>query len=513
MAVLLSTVIAFAGGSHVPVTRYLSPDGTLPMTYREWRETVPNAGPVSIGHVGIAGDSRGKVNLVVNATLYPKLTSFLDPATGQFVTDLTNDGWTVSVDTMAMSADPFAPETLRNFLIGEYNNGSAGAVFIGDLPIAWFQMMDVFWGSPPAYTQFPIDLFYMDMDGVWQDNYREQGGNLVSGSDSLYDTHTGDMGAEIFVGRLPAATCGNDSALIHDYLERNHAFRTGSLNLSEEALFYIDDDWAYYSYEWSEQLRAAYDSILIIDHPETTTANDWRVRLPVSHEWVSVFVHSSPEAHAFKYNGGGSWSWFYSTEIPSINPVANFYNLFACSNARYTQPQNCGAMYTFRTDYGLGALGSTKTGSMLEFQHFYDPLSEGKCIGDAFAEWFTVMGNAWGDTSRSWFYGMAFIGDACLVVRDSATAVAEKPGIAYPGFTLSAAPNPAVNYVEFLLQGFRGTVGSIRIYGIDGSQVWKARTACGSSVVWDCSDTPAGVYFCRIDVAGRQVSRKIVVLR
>ena len=509
----IAVTMAFAGGSHVPVTRYMSPDGSLPMTYTEWRETISYAGPVSMGHVGIAGMDGGKMNLVVNSSLYPKLTSFLDPSTGQFVVDLTNDGWTVSVDTMAMSADPFAPETLRNFLISEYNNGSVGAVFIGDLPIAWFQMMDVFWGSPPSYTQFPIDLFYMDMDGVWQDNYMEQGGNLVTGSDSIYDTHTGDMGTEIFVGRLPAGTCGNDSALIHDYLQRNHNFRTGTLSLSQEALFYIDDDWISYSYEWSQQLRGVYDSILVVDHPETTTAPDWRARLPVSHEWISVFVHSSPTAHAFKYNNGNSWSWFYSTEIPNINPVANFYNLFACSNARYTQPQNCGAMYTFTSDYGLGALGSSKTGSMLEFQYFYNPLSQGKCIGEAFADWFTVMGNAWGDTSRSWFYGMTFIGDACLVVRDSATVITEQPALEYAKLNVTVAPNPAIHSVQFSLQGAKGNGALIQVYGMDGRLVWENKIAGGSSVVWDCSKVPAGVYFCRFEARGKQVSEKLVIMR
>jgi hypothetical protein len=510
--VAMASTMVFAGNSHIPVTRYMSPDGSLPMTYREWQEIMPYAGPVGIGHVGMAGMDGGKVNLVVNASLYPKLISFLNPTTGQFVTDLTNDGWTVSVDTMSMSADPFAPETLRNFLISEYNNGSVGAVFIGDLPIAWFQMMEVFYGSPPSYTEFPIDLFYMDMDGVWQDNYEEQGGNMVSGSDSIYDTHSGDMGTEIFVGRLPAGTCGNDSALIHDYLQRNHNYRTGSLSLSQEALFYNDDDWTYWTTEWAGQLGAVYDSILIVDHPETTTATDWRARLPVSHEWVAVFVHSSPGAHAFKYNSGGSWSWFYSYEIPGINPVANFYNLFACSNARYTESQNCGAMYTFRSEYGLGALGSTKTGSMLEFQYFYNPLSQGKCIGEAFADWFTVMGNAWGDTSRSWFYGMSFIGDACLVVRDTTTAIAEAPVTEHAELSIAVAPNPAINSVTFALRGAKGNTASIGVYGIDGRIVWKEKIT-GGSISWDCSDVPAGVYFCRVEVGKENLSKKLVIMR
>ncbi len=510
---VLFTSMVSGGGSHIPVTRLVSQDGTLPINYNEWRKTIPNSNPASIGNVGIVEKDGGMVNVVVNAILYPKLTYFLDPSTGQFVLDLVNDGWSVSVDTMAMTADPFAPETLRNFLINEYNLGSVGAVLIGDLPVAWFQMMEVFWGSNPSYTDFPIDLFYMDMDGVWQDNYKEQGGNLVAGSDSIYDTHTGNMAPEIFVGRLTASPAGNDSALIHDNLERNHHFRIGSMQLSKEALFYNDDDWTFYTPEWSGQLRTVYDSILIVDHPETTTANDYRNRLPVSHEWISVFVHSSPTAHAFKYNGGSSWSWFYSNEIPVINPVANFYNLFACSNARYTQMGNCASMYAFRNDYGLGALGSSKTGSMLEFQYFYNPLSQGKCIGDAFKDWFAVMGEAWGDTSRSWFYGMTFIGDPCLVVKDSVMSIAETAPDAKPVINVSVLPNPATDYVEFQVSGKKTIDGSISIYGIDGRIIWQSKINGASPTRWNCSDVPTGVYFSTISAEGKKYSDKIVLLK
>jgi hypothetical protein len=510
---VVSFSLLFSQPSHIPVTRLISPDNSILIDYHEWLKTIQNTEPVSVGNVGVVERDGGKINLIVNSTLYPKLLYFLNPSTGQFVTDLVNDGWTVSVDTMAMSSNPFAPETLRNFLISEYGTGSVGAIFIGDLPIAWFQMMEVFWGSPPSYTDFPIDLFYMDMDGTWEDNYKEQGGNLVAGTDSIYDTHTGDMGTEIFMGRLTAGTCGNDSTLIHQYLDRNHNYRTGSLSLSKEALLYVDDDWEPWSSEYYSQLGAVYDSILMVDHPETTTATDWRTRLPVSHEWVSVYVHSWPGGHSFKYNNGNSWDWFYSTEIPGINPVANFYNLFACSNARYTETDNCGGMYTFRNDYGLGALGSTKTGSMLEFQYFYNPLSQGKCIGDAFAEWFTIMGNVWGDTSRSWFYGMTFIGDASLIVKDSLTAISERPENKEDLVSIHVSPNPASEYVLFRINGNMKKATEITIYGMDGRVVWKKNAEHSSSVRWDCRTVSSGIYFCTVNTPQGVFTEKVTLFK
>ncbi|TES91068.1 MAG: T9SS type A sorting domain-containing protein [Candidatus Cloacimonadota bacterium] len=499
--------------SHIPVTRLISPDNSKPMSYREWREETSEPLLVSIGNVGVVDRDGGKINVIVNSLLYPKLTFFLEPTSGQFVSDLTNDGWTVSVDTMAMSSDPFAPETLRSFLIDEYNTGSVGAILVGDLPVAWFQMMDVFWGSTPSYTDFPIDLFYMDLDGIWLDQYEESGGNLIPGSDSIYDTHTGNMEPEIFIGRLISSTVGDDSIMLHNYFQRNHSYRVDSMNLSKEALFYIDDDWAYLSGLWAGQLGTVYDSIFVVDDPETTIADDYRTRITVSHEWVSLFAHSWPQGHCFKYNSGGSWSWFYSYEIPTINPIGNFYNLFACSNARYTESDYCGGMYTFRTSYGLGSLGSTKTGSMLEFQYFYNPISLGYCLGDAFRDWFSIMAEAWGDTSRSWFYGMTLIGDPTLTVIDSLTAVAEAPDEKKNVGNLLIFPNPASHYVIFQLGNNKIESVEFTIYGVDGRVVLREKRECSSILRLDCSKIPAGIYFCSLKTPEKRLLEKLTILR
>jgi len=513
LVLLFSSILTvFGNPSHIPVTRLVSPDNSKPMSYGEWKKNIVVNQTVNVGRVGERQADGDKFNVIVNASLYPKLTYFLDPSTGQFINDLANAGLTVSVDTMSMSSDPFAPETLRNFLIQEYNNGSDGAVFIGDLPIAWFQMMEVFWGSAPSYTDFPIDLFYMDLDGVWGDNYKKSGDSLVSGSDSIYDTHTGNMAPDIFVGRLTASSVGNDSALIYDYLTRDHLFRIGSLKLSQEALFYIDDDWVSYSGQWSGDLDAVYDSILVVDNPETTVANDYRTRIVVSHEWVSLFAHSWPQGHGFKYNGGSTWSWFYSYEIPTLNPIANFYNLFACSNARYTDSQYSAGMYTFRNSYGLGALGSTKTGSMLEFQYFYDPLSQGYCLGDAFKDWFATMGEAWADTSRSWFYGMTLIGDPTFILKDSLTSVAEEDN-SKNIFQVKVFPNPACQFVNFVFPDNANSLIELSVYTIDGRRVYSEKQRGISRLGWDCSELPAGIYFCNVITSKQKFVGKIIIVK
>ncbi|MEO0005259.1 MAG: hypothetical protein ABIK49_04575, partial [candidate division WOR-3 bacterium] len=76
--------------------------------------------------------------------------------------------------------------------------------------------------------------------------------------------------------------------------------------------------------------------------------------------------------------------------------------------------------YVFQSTSGLGAIGSTKTGSMLEFQDFYYPLSNNYSLAQAFSSWFAQRAQG-GFTAqeRSWFYGMCLIGDGLLKPRFS----------------------------------------------------------------------------------------------
>jgi hypothetical protein len=152
---------------------------------------------------------------------------------------------------------------------------------------------------------------------------------------------------------------------------------------------------------------------------ETTRVADYRPRIDTAaYQWIALCAHSWPGGHAMKYARGTRWDWFYATAIPGLNPQACFYNLFACSNLRFTEDGYCGGMYVFRTATGLGAVGSTKTGSMLEFQDFYLPLADGAPLALAFREWFwwrAVDGiEPW---ERSWFYGMSLAGDGMLRPR------------------------------------------------------------------------------------------------
>lgn len=318
---------------------------------------------------------------------------------------------------------------LRNYLVNYYNGrGLVGTVMIGDVPYANYEMYGTFGG---AYNeQFPIDLFFMDMDGIWQD----------TDGDGVYDTHTGDRIPEIWLGRMKTSTLIADTTRsevdkLKYYFYKTHQYRTGNLRLNKRALAYNDDDWSFYT---SVSLDSIYPNVTVVNNPAETNKTDYKDnRLSGNYEWIHVMVHSSPFAHYFRPDPG----YMSYEDIISKDPLANFYNLFACSNVEYTFNNYMGGHYVFNRTYGLAAVGSTKIGSMLNYGNFYPHLSltEAQSIGEAFKNWFRAQNLSWDALGyRDWFYGMTIIGDPTLTLFPATTPTLSPT----PTFTGTPTPKP-----------------------------------------------------------------------
>ena len=133
--------------------------------------------------------------------MYPLIEASLD----RYITDLEAEGTTVYVGTVSGGS----PQEIKDWVTDRYDAGSQGFVFIGDITAAWADVLG---------SQFPCDLFYMDLDGSWKDD------NL----DGVYESHTagsGDMAPEVYVGRLCAHTLSYDteSNLINGYFDKANA--------------------------------------------------------------------------------------------------------------------------------------------------------------------------------------------------------------------------------------------------------------------------------------------------
>ncbi|UCG42640.1 MAG: T9SS type A sorting domain-containing protein [candidate division WOR-3 bacterium] len=399
-AVLVCCVFAFWGGAaeidfdSTERLVWTDPQGREPMTYADW--SVGREAELDRCRIGLAVQTdpdplagfTGVVDVVVNAELYPDVATEVV----RYMSDLSATGYNVRLDTMRGLSHQGLRDHLANVA------GIVGAVLVGELPVAWYEDG---WGGSPTGEEFPIELYFMDLDGNWVD----------ADADGLYDQHTGDVAPEIWVGRLYARplTWDDEARLIRRYFDKNHAYRTGNLSLPDRALAYVDDDWYYYR---ECNMDLAYSSVDAINDRSTTRASDYRDRLDDGYEFIHICAHSSPWGHTFSDYSNHAGTVF-NTEVYAIRPHAHFYNLFACSGTRFVE-ENCSAGWDiFQDDYGLVAVGSGKTGSMLYFADFYRPLGNDSCIGEAFKKWFIVRG----ESSRDWFYAMNVLGDPTLTLH------------------------------------------------------------------------------------------------
>jgi len=337
----------------------------------------------------------GKVLVLVNHDLYPSVQACVE----QYIKDLAYEGYFA----VAYRVKGGTPAELRNFIKSKVP--VAGALMVGNLPVAWFEMSDDFYG---ASTEFPCDLYFMDLNGTWND----------PDNDGKFSEHPVNVEPEIWVGRLwTPADDGNNAGLINDYFDRNHKFRKGQFGYSNQALSYVDDDWTGFD-DCAFDLMFSASNIETITDPATTDADRYKAEINQHRAWAQVCAHSSPGGHSFKIPGGGEW--VPNTYLRDVNPPnAYFYNLFACSNARYTETDYMAGWYIFNKSgssicNGLAAVGSTKTGSMLMFENFYGPMGSGKTIGGAFVDWWNSLGSSHDLGERQWYYGMTLLGDPTL---------------------------------------------------------------------------------------------------
>jgi len=486
----------------IVVTRWADPT-TKPTSYQEYvksRTFAENLNPELI-YRGLTTQG-GPVMIVINIMLYWQI----DNSFQAFQEDLQREGYEPVVYAVLNDNDPVA---LKEIIIEEWETSSIeGVIFIGDVPFAWYEMDEVGWG----HEEFPIDLYFMDLDGNWVD----------SDSNGLFDEHYGyNYKADIWVGRLHAYNLtyhgADEVSLMERYFEKNHLYRTGQERLDYKALAFIDDDW--HTSGFQAAVPAAYPDCDDVTDPDSTTAPDYRYRIREStdnrYEHVLVCAHSSPGLHQFQR--GMLYSYFYAHQIDTTVVQAHFYNLFACSNSRYCENNYMGGWYVFQTDYGLLSIGSTKTGSMLNFLDFYEPLGWGMTYGEAFEYW--AVRNM--ENSRPWFYGMTLIGDPTLRVSDFyVTGVAEAQTTPLPTqlVLLQNYPNPFNNQttIEYVLPRF-GHV-NLGVFNLLGQRV-EAPLDCEQSpglkrINWNAGELTSGVYFMTLNLDGEiSKTRRVILMK
>jgi hypothetical protein len=343
----------------------------------------------------------GHLVVLVDTDVYTSVASYIN----QYVLDVGRDGYwaTIHVYHSGTVGD------IRNYL---KNQQPVGALLVGAIPAPWYEI---------GTDQFPCDLYYMDLNGAWAD----PDGN------GKFNDHTNDLNPEIWVGRLWTPTMdGNDDKLIKDYFKRNHLFRLGKMGHARSALAYVDDDWTGFDDCAFDEMFPA-SMIEKYNDPMTTDADLYKAEVNNLRSWTQLCAHSSVHSHALRV--GSTNEYITSAYFRDTNPPnAHFYNLFCCGPGKFTTSDYLAGWYIFDkagggTNYGLTAVASAKSGSMLFFEDFYKPMGEGKVIGDAFVNWWKERGPSHEDWERYWFYGLVMLGDPTLTWWKGAVPTPELP--------------------------------------------------------------------------------------
>ncbi len=413
----------------ITVTHWADPT-TRPETYEEWRRAMAASGRLLDGSFQAQRIYRSPASFYGAHPRFDILQArYLAWYTGvntriyEYIADLEKEGWAVTL----WRCSGGTPPEMRAFLKKRYTQDNIqGAVLLGDLPVAWYEIKGT------KKDEFPCDLFYMDLDGTWVD----------SDKNGKYDAHTSLQQPEIFIGRLTpsplAGSWGPEATLLENYLRKAHLYRTGGMTVPDRALAFQDDDW----FTMNTGQQKAFKNVVKVTDKVTTNAAEYKKRLNQGFKSVVVCAHSNPYLHSFKVPGSSS-TIFRNADLWALDPPCLFYNCFACSNCRYTSSRYMGGTYIFVKSRGLIAVGSTKTGSMLYFDDYYAALGRKECFGRAFEEWFAKR-YPYSTTDISWFYGMTLLGDPTLRIEYKAEALTYGkgcPGTGVPLVVSSVAPS------------------------------------------------------------------------
>jgi hypothetical protein len=273
-------------GRYIARLEWVSPHGEQPGTLAEYLQVHPYThgqfySPASIGGPRIAVPVRmeppltvSDISILVDATLYPQIAGRLS----QYVNDLWAEGHTVYVEAISGGS----PADIKQWIAQRYQCDTRGVILIGDITAAWAEV---------SGDTFPCDLYYMDLDGNWEDQDHD-------GDFEVHTAGTGDEGPEVYVARMDAHTLdwAREDRMINDYLDKVHAYRKGQLTQPRRAMEYVEEDW------WDMDVFQRYiygANVVRHDLGYETTGADYLNQMDLGWHSVQVCAHSWSGGHAF----------------------------------------------------------------------------------------------------------------------------------------------------------------------------------------------------------------------
>ena len=353
-------------------------------------------------------DHTTTIGIIVNKHLYPSIRNSIHSYASDLITIEARKVW---IDGESFDSTS-SPQALRDSLALLHGRVDLdGVVLIGDLPVAWYEIANDLGSS--GYASFPIDLYFMDLNGAWLDTAKDGawGGNAHTG---VFDGHSGNMSAEIWVSRIKASTMqGDEKEIVNSYFDRVHNRMIGNDSLPSRGLLF-QDCWAGFpGPDFNGDILYPPGAVdTFTNEPNSPHSLDskenWIAALRKGYEYVQLAEHGSAGGNQFEGVDFFIPDYVDMTNGPGGISNVRFYNLFSCSNARYTQP-NIATYYALGHN-GLIALGPTKSGGIRCAGYFHAPLANGESFGVAFKKWFNAFGLSSGTNFTGASYEMALIG-------------------------------------------------------------------------------------------------------
>lgn len=243
-----------------------------------------------------------KVLVLVDETVVEPLSEELD----RLYMDLQKEGWFV-VSKEVPRAEEFDGDKVRevkDIILDEDDNGEIDLIFLlGRVPVPYSGGFGVTGNIPDRHGDhngaWPADVYYGDLnEGGWTDFQinlttprRDANDNVPS--DGKFDQSEIPSDIEIGVGRVDfynmPGFADSEVELLRKYLDKNHAYRSGEMDLVKRAL--IDDNFAARNY------------------PEGFAGSGWRAASSfLANDSVSKkdwFSTMSTDNYLFAYGTGG----------------------------------------------------------------------------------------------------------------------------------------------------------------------------------------------------------------
>jgi hypothetical protein len=350
-----------------------------------------------------------------------RLISPLDSVLKQYKTDLESEGYKVKIESSMNSST--APPEIRKILQDEYeeNENLIGAVFVGNIQAPLFN--DPNRQGDPYWHDYLADFYYMDLDGIWED----------SDNNGVYDQHRYSsfgifnwvkrklksdlLKPEIWVSRIKAdnlVSLGDEVSLLKDYFSKVHKYRTGQINLPAKRAFVVADGVDVFKSGWGARPDLLYSDINIVqcqDYPSDSLRKF--LSSEEGYEWGIINVFSGPRIHHFDYlRNPFNPEWWNTREskknivnysdtihepydiswidIKNLKPNVLFYHLLCSETGRFNFPDYLSGYYIF-SGSGLVAIAGTQHSGSVGVPLFYQSLSEGKTLGEAWKDALTYL--------------------------------------------------------------------------------------------------------------------------